>query len=195
MGEHPRKIDPTLNPITRRPGPGRGRPRKSTSGIPGIPGSSPQDTELIDPTQSQQQSPDPHQIPQSMPPQIPMDPNVGPAPTPMMDAAPPEMQAPPPQETVVMQTDGVEGVGGVEGVEGVESVGGVEGVEGVEGVDGVAEVEVVEGVSFDETSEEPEEHAAKRAKLEENHDPALNDEAILSALAAHNNPAEDYNTE
>lgn len=52
-------------------------------------------------------------------------------------------------------------------------------------------------VSFDDADEEPDEHAAKRAKLEENHDPALNDEAILSALAAHNNPGSvvHYNTE
>lgn len=94
----------------------------------------------------------------------------------MMDAAPPEMQGPPP-EAVIMETDDVDGVGEVEAVEGVD------------GVDGVDEV------AFEDTSEEPEEHAAKRAKIEENHDPALNDEAILSALAAHNNPAEDYNTE
>lgn len=54
-----------------------------------------------------------------------------------------------------------------------------------------------EAVSFVDASEEPDEHAAKRAKLEENHDPALNDEAILSALAAHNNPTgvDHYNTE
>lgn len=85
-----------------------------------------------------------------------MDPNIGPAPTPMMETAPVQMQAPPPPQPVVMQT---------------------------------------EVVSFEETSDDPDEHAAKRAKLEENHDPALNDEAILSALAAHNNPAEHYNTE
>ncbi|KAF7542868.1 hypothetical protein G7Z17_g11209 [Cylindrodendrum hubeiense] len=28
VGESSRKVDPTMNPITRRPGPGRGRPRK-----------------------------------------------------------------------------------------------------------------------------------------------------------------------
>lgn len=28
MSDSPRKTDPTMNPITRRPGPGRGRPRK-----------------------------------------------------------------------------------------------------------------------------------------------------------------------
>lgn len=96
-----------------------------------------------------------------MQPQPPMDPNVGPAPTPMMDAAPTQAQAqvppPPPPQPMVLQP---------------------------------------EGVSFEGASEEPDEHAAKRPKLEENHDPALNDEAILSALAAHTSPGVDhYNPE
>jgi hypothetical protein len=30
-GESSRKLDPTMNPITRRPGPGRGRPKKQSS--------------------------------------------------------------------------------------------------------------------------------------------------------------------
>lgn len=97
-----------------------------------------------------------------------------------MDAAPQEMQdmqVPPPPENIVMQADDVDEAKDV--------------VEGVDGVDGLE----VGGVPFDQTSEEPDEHVVKRAKIEENHDPALNDEAILSALAAHNSPAEDYNTE
>ncbi|KAH7154986.1 hypothetical protein B0J13DRAFT_544473 [Dactylonectria estremocensis] len=40
-GESSRKVDPTMNPITRRPGPGRGRPRKqppvSAEGAPMVP--------------------------------------------------------------------------------------------------------------------------------------------------------------
>jgi hypothetical protein len=105
-----------------------------------------------------------------MQPQPSMDPSVGPAPTPMMDAVPTQAQPPvpppqqqqqppppPPPEPMVLQT---------------------------------------EGVSFEAASEEPDEHAAKRPKLEENHDPALNDEAILSALAAHTSPGVDhYNPE
>ncbi|RSL97369.1 hypothetical protein CEP52_010934 [Fusarium oligoseptatum] len=39
LNENSRKVDPTLNPITRRPGPGRGRPRKQppvpVAGVPG----------------------------------------------------------------------------------------------------------------------------------------------------------------
>lgn len=160
--ENPRKIDPTLNPITRRPGPGRGRPRKSTGGGPDSESASPGQVQAQMETgvqlQDQQQQSQPEQLQQqaSMQPQPPMDPNVGPAPTPMMDAAPPQVEDSPPPQPMVMQT---------------------------------------EGVSFEDASEESDEHAAKRPKLEENHDPALNDEAILSALAAHTQPGtvEHYN--
>lgn len=156
--DSPRKLDPTTNPITRRPGPGRGRPKKAAANAAAD--ASPQGSDGVDPAQAQQQPQDQVQdIPQqTLPPQPDMDTSVGPAPTPMMEPAPPQMQPSPPQQPVVMQT---------------------------------------EAVSFVDASEEPDEHAAKRAKLEENHDPALNDEAILSALAAHNNPAgvDHYNTE
>ena len=168
LGDNPRKVDPTLNPITRRPGPGRGRPRKSIGGASADAQGS--DSASPSPAQSQIQQQQPPQaqpldLEQSMQPQPPMDPGVGPAPTPMMDAAPTQAQAqvpppqPPPPQPMVLQP---------------------------------------EGVSFEGASEEPDEHehAAKRPKLEENHDPALNDEAILSALAAHTSPGVDhYNPE
>lgn len=158
MSDSPRKLDPTTNPITRRPGPGRGRPKKAAANAAAGAGS--QVPDGVDQAQAQQQpQAQPQHIPQQpLPPQPAMDAGVGPAPTPMMESAPSQMQASPPQQPVVMQT---------------------------------------EGASFVDASEEPDEHAAKRAKLEENHDPALNDEAILSALAAHNNPAgvDHYNTE
>lgn len=160
LSENPRKIDPTLNPITRRPGPGRGRPRKSAGGGPDSESASPGQVQAELELQDQQQQSQPEQLQQQAPmqPQPPMDPNVGPAPTPMMDAAPPQVEASPPQQPMIMQT---------------------------------------EGVSFEDASEESDEHAAKRPKLEENHDPALNDEAILSALAAHTQPGsvEHYNPE
>ncbi|KAG8160255.1 hypothetical protein KVR01_009791 [Diaporthe batatas] len=170
LGDNPRKIDPTLNPITRRPGPGRGRPRKSvgaaTADGQGADSASPSPSQTqIQHQQQQQQQPPQAQaldLEQSMQPQPPMDPGVGPAPTPMMDAAPTQAQAPmpPPQQPaqppqpMVLQPEGV--------------------------------------VSFEGAGEEPDEHAAKRPKLEENHDPALNDEAILSALAAHTSPGVDH---
>ena len=165
LGDNPRKIDPTLNPITRRPGPGRGRPRKSVGGASADAQGSESASPSPSQTQIQQQQPpqaQPLDLEQSMQPQPPMDPSVGPAPTPMMDAAPTQAQSqvqppPPPPQPMVLQP---------------------------------------EGVSFEGASEEPDEHAAKRPKLEENHDPALNDEAILSALAAHTSPGVDhYNPE
>lgn len=149
---NPRKVDPTTNPITRRPGPGRGRPRKSAANAAaGVPAdASAQVPDVVDPTQGQQSTPLVQQISQQpLPPQPNMDPGVGPAPTPMMESAPSQMHAPSAQSSLEMQT---------------------------------------EGVFSEDASEDPDEHAAKRAKLEENHDPALNDEAMLSALAAHNNP-------
>lgn len=170
LGDNPRKVDPTLNPITRRPGPGRGRPRKSVGGASADAQGS-ESASPSSPSQShiQQQQPPQAQaldLEQSMQPQPPMDPTVGPAPTPMMDAAPTQDQAqaqvlqppqPPQPQPMVLQP---------------------------------------EGVSFEGEIEEPDEHAAKRPKLEENHDPALNDEAILSALAAHTSPGVDhYNPE
>ncbi|KAG6360654.1 hypothetical protein INS49_011719 [Diaporthe citri] len=169
LGDNPRKVDPTLNPITRRPGPGRGRPRKSVGGASADAQGS-ESASPSSPSQShiqQQQQPSqaqPLDLEQSMQPQPPMDPTIGPAPTPMMDAAPTQDQDPVPQppqpqppQPMVLQP---------------------------------------EGVSFEGASEEPDEHAAKRPKLEENHDPALNDEAILSALAAHTSPGVDhYNPE
>lgn len=168
LGDNPRKIDPTLNPITRRPGPGRGRPRKSVGGAtadaqgPDSASPSPSQPQI---QQQQQPQAQPLDLEQSMQPQPPLDPSVGPAPTPMMDAAstqaqasvPPPQQQPPQPEPMVLQP---------------------------------------EGVSFEGAGAEPDEHAAKRPKLEENHDPALNDEAILSALAAHTSPGVDhYNPE
>lgn len=105
-----------------------------------------------------------------MQPQPPMDPSVGPAPTPMMDAAPTQAQAPipPPQQPAQPPQPMVS----------------------------QPMVLQPEGVAFEGASEETDEHAAKRPKLEENHDPALNDEAILSALAAHTSPGVDhYNPE
>lgn len=49
MNESSRKVDPTLNPITRRPGPGRGRPRKQPAPVPGEMGP-PQHAPLPTPT-------------------------------------------------------------------------------------------------------------------------------------------------
>ncbi|KAK1986705.1 hypothetical protein LZ30DRAFT_704859 [Colletotrichum cereale] len=54
--DNPRKIDPTTNPITRRPGPGRGRPKKqpqqpSPMQLPALPGQPGQPSQLVQPGQ------------------------------------------------------------------------------------------------------------------------------------------------
>lgn len=124
-GDNPRKVDPTLNPITRRPGPGRGRPRKSGAGIsPGLTGDE----------QDHEQQLDASGIVSS------------PA-APIAAASAPQ---PPVTEDLGLGPNG-----------------------------------------------DDSEHIAKRPRLEENQDPALDDEAVLSALAAHTNPTpvDHYSTE
>ncbi|KAL0940995.1 Actin cytoskeleton-regulatory complex protein PAN1-like protein 1 [Colletotrichum truncatum] len=67
--ENPRKVDPTLNPITRRPGPGRGRPKKQPQQpapmpIPSLPAQAAQPGQPPQPGQPQPeqiaQEPQPH---------------------------------------------------------------------------------------------------------------------------------------
>ena len=108
-----RKSDPTENPITRRPGPGRGRPRKQ----PPVP------------------------VGDATPGSDPSQPATGPAP------------------------------------------------------EGVSEAATVSGPSTDAMAIEDaageddlEEQPSKRPRLEDNTDPALTDEAVLSVLGAHSNP-------
>ncbi|KAB5585790.1 hypothetical protein GE09DRAFT_1048833 [Coniochaeta sp. 2T2.1] len=77
--DSPRKVgDPTLNPITRRPGPGRGRPKKQASSDPAAPGASASPAQQplppIPPTTSIPSSiPSlmPSSMPSSMPPALP----------------------------------------------------------------------------------------------------------------------------
>lgn len=45
-----------------------------------------------------------------------------------------------------------------------------------------------ESLAVDPSLEDSDEQPAKRPRLDENQDPSLDDEAVLSALAAHNNP-------
>jgi hypothetical protein len=55
---------------------------------------------------------------------------------------------------------------------------------------------VPERLDVDPSLDDAVEPVVKRQKLEENHDPSLEDEAVLNALAAHNNPTQvEYATE
>lgn len=70
----PRRVDPTLNPITRRPGPGRGRPRK-------LPGQQSEDPEQTIAAAQPQPEPEP-EIP--LTPVVAGPPPPAPPPAPMM---------------------------------------------------------------------------------------------------------------
>ncbi|PSR83134.1 hypothetical protein BD289DRAFT_453985 [Coniella lustricola] len=167
IGDLPRKFDPTQDPITRRPGPGRGRPRKSAVTDPGTSTpSTPSGADGVGLVEIKQQQEEEQQQPlalppqqQSLAPQPDMQSDIGPAPTPMMESAHAQLPPAPEQHHVVIQPE-----------------------------------DIAFGDASDEP-DEPDEHVTKRPKLEEDSDPALNDEAILSALAAHNNPdaVEHYN--
>ncbi|KAJ4409961.1 hypothetical protein N0V82_009363 [Gnomoniopsis sp. IMI 355080] len=162
---NPRKIDPTTNPITRRPGPGRGRPRKSAANTTATAAAATATASASgSPADGSAQGPDvvdPIQEPQNLAQQISQQPLPPLPPQPNMD---PGVG---PAPTPMMESAPTQ----------------------IHAPPSQSPLEIqTDGVFSEDASEEPEEHAAKRAKLEENHDPALNDEAMLSALAAHNNP-------
>jgi hypothetical protein len=129
-----------MNPITRRPGPGRGRPRKQPPGtLPGVAtvGS-------------------PGVIPGTLPPGVAAPGQATMLPPGLPDGGPP---VPHPDESLPLDAS----------------------------------------VDRDGDGEEDEidERELKRPRLEDTTDPALEDEAVLNALAAHNNPSgvEAYATE
>lgn len=116
----PRKVgDPTLNPITRRPGPGRGRPKKQAS-VP-LGGAA-------------------------------AGPGTGPAPSPVQQPLPPV----PPTVAVPAQPE--------------------------------TATPASEPMAVDPSLEDSDEQPAKRPRVEGTQEPSLEDEAVLNALAAHNNP-------
>ena len=125
------KSDPTLNPITRRPGPGRGRPRKQPAA------SLDASTPVLD-----------HEAQ----PQAPMDAPGGDVDADGMSLSDPGSGVP-------------------------HSHAGTLPLDPTADVDRDGEGEVLD---------EPE---LKRPRLDVNTDPSLEDEAVLTALAAHNNPA------
>ncbi|KAK0705123.1 hypothetical protein B0H67DRAFT_499020 [Lasiosphaeris hirsuta] len=142
---NPRKADPTQNPITRRPGPGRGRPRKQPAVAP-VEGGTPGDPSLV----------------------------------------------------------GVPGIPDLSGVAGGSDISGLSDTQGIEtGQSGSqppppiasslstqADTPVADDLAVDpslEDADADDEHAAKRPRLDEN--PSLDDEAVMNALAAHNDPS------
>ncbi|KAK4241352.1 hypothetical protein C8A03DRAFT_41181 [Achaetomium macrosporum] len=206
--ENPRKIDPTLNPITRRPGPGRGRPRKQASGAAGA-------------------AAGPAGVPS------PGAQQVGAPPAGAVLGAPPIVQGPPaggvphgvPMHAQYPGVPGVSGapptpvstVSGAPGTPGMPTMPAAQGlpmgqgqpmVQGQPqsappmpgpGVAPQAQMTAPGELAVDPSLEEEpeEEHAAKRQRLNDSQDPSLEDEAVLNALAGHNNPTTpgEYTTE
>ncbi|KAJ4316436.1 hypothetical protein N0V84_007874 [Fusarium piperis] len=94
--ENSRKVDPTLNPITRRPGPGRGRPRKQPPApVTGVPG------EGIPNQMMGLVAPGPHNAQPVQAYGVPPDQAILPQPMPATAAGPGPVPAPAPTATAV----------------------------------------------------------------------------------------------
>lgn len=150
-----------MNPITRRPGPGRGRPRKQPNSTPG------------DATQANQLQPQPAapMAPPNMGPPNMGPANMSPAPMPGAPMSGAHMSGAPMPGSQVPTAD----MGG-----------------------GVGPPHMSDGLSMShEVDDDLDEHAVKRPRLDDNTDPALEDEAMLNALAAHssNTPVDHYGAE
>ncbi|CAN8103853.1 unnamed protein product [Discula destructiva] len=170
---NPRKIDPTENPITRRPGPGRGRPRKSAAAAAAAAAAASTSTAAATGPASAGPAVD-----ASLQAADGIDPAHGQDSQTLAQQV--SQQSLPP---LPPQPDMNPGVGPAP----TPMMDSTPAPMHAPPPDHSVEMQT-EGVFSEDVSEESDEHAAKRAKLEENHDPALNDEAMLSALAAHNNP-------
>ncbi|KAK3320952.1 hypothetical protein B0T19DRAFT_253922 [Cercophora scortea] len=158
--DSPRKLDPTLNPITRRPGPGRGRPRKPVAPVTGA---------------------------------TPPEGSDGLAGTVMSTSA-----VPVPIPGVPAVARGAPGLSGVPGPHQLGQIQGqpplpvsqsmsIESQTPMPGDDDLAVDPSLDDVDVGDV-DDASQHMAKRPRLDPNQDPSLEDEAVMHALAAHNNP-------
>ncbi|KAK4101003.1 hypothetical protein N658DRAFT_507320 [Parathielavia hyrcaniae] len=199
-GDNPRKLDPAVNPITRRPGPGRGRPRKQTAtdAAPGsisVSGSQPPEAQPVG-AQSAGVTPD---TPGAPSPLVP-----GAAPTagiphgvaihPLYQGVGGMRNAPPPAPLST--------VPGAPGTPGMPLESSPQGLAVAQGqpqppppqagqpIAPQAQMTSPEDLAVDPNLEDEadEEHAAKRQRLDDSQEPTLEDEAVLNVLAGHNNP-------
>ncbi|PKS09706.1 hypothetical protein jhhlp_004327 [Lomentospora prolificans] len=166
-----RPVDPTLNPITRRPGPGRGRPRKQpqTQPPPGalpqpLPQQIQQQPQVQVPVQEQHQPQQQQQPPQMMPTQIhtpvvgSMQPSESPTLSPpvnVTNAMPAPMSVPVPVPVSLEATDSLT-------------------------------------IPDHDEDEEPDGHVVKRQRLDDSPpEQTLNDNDVLGQLT-HGNPPDSY---
>lgn len=199
-----------MNPITRRPVPGRGRPRKQPPGdqvAPGTPGTP--STGVAPPPVSH-----PGVAPLGPPPGAPPG---APGVHPLYPNAPPVAGVPPgvpvgtplagvpvPPHAVVPAVPGTPGAPAMPNIPSH----GLPVSQGPpqpppsqvnQGVAPQAQMTAPQDLAVDPNLEEDtEEHASKRQRLsDDSQDPSIEDEAVLNALAVHNNPETpgDYTTE
>ncbi|KAK4120802.1 hypothetical protein N657DRAFT_140917 [Parathielavia appendiculata] len=208
-GDNSRKIDPAVNPITRRPGPGRGRPRKQPAAAtaPGsapVSGTQPAEAQSVG-AQSAGVSPADVTSGTSGAPS-PLVPGVG------QTAGVPHGVAIHPQYPGVGRmpsapTAPLSTVPGIPGTPGMPLEPAPQGLAVAQGqpqppppqasqaIAPQAQMAQAHMTSPEELAVDPnleeepeEEHAAKRQRLDDSQEPTLEDEAVLNVLAGHNNP-------
>lgn len=168
------KGDPTMNPITRRPGPGRGRPRKQpANGAPTTPGAAPA-------APGATMVPPPHPAPGDV---------AMPSPVSGVHGLPDVSGLP-----VVPGPVHVPNMADAASVQGGELMPQiptpVDGSVSAQG-DTPAGDDLAVDPSLEDVEDE-DEHAAKRPRLDDSQEPSLDDVAAMNLLAAHNNPTGDY---
>lgn len=180
-----RNNDPSQNPITRRPGPGRGRPRKNPVANPANPANPPNPANPAAPA-----------------PLAPMGMGAAPvapmgtgAPAPLPGMAP--SNAPAPAHVAGMPNIPVPHHGDASSMTDAQSIQDADGEspqprmtgDGSLSVSGHGNTPLGDDLgAVDPSLEDPDEHMAKRPRLHENQDPSLEDVAVMNALSAHNNP-------
>ncbi|KAK4175961.1 hypothetical protein QBC36DRAFT_16587 [Triangularia setosa] len=198
----PRKIDPTLNPITRRPGPGRGRPRKNPA--------PPTAADHAAAAAAVAAAGGPVQAPGVAPGAAPgvgpgLAPGVAPGAVPGAAAGPPGMPpvagAPPtPQQITSVPVPVIPGMPAPSGVpmhpmytQNVQAQGQTPVRPPPRPVNAggapPAQMDSPDNLAVDPNLEDDsDEHIVKRQRLDDSQSGSLDDEAMMSALSAHNEP-------
>ena len=175
-----RNNDPTQNPITRRPGPGRGRPRKIPVANPANPADptnpapgplAPMGAAPVAPMGTGVPAPIPGVVPGMAPSNAPALPNVAGMPN-----------IPPPHGDGESMTD-------AHSIQDADGESPQPRMTGDGSLSGHGDTPIGDDLAaVDPSLEDPEEHMAKRPRLHDNSDPSLEDVAVMNALSAHNNP-------
>ncbi|KAK1832734.1 hypothetical protein QBC39DRAFT_370748 [Podospora conica] len=177
-----RNNDPTQNPITRRPGPGRGRPRKAPVANPANPANP---------------APVPHAaMGAGAAPVAPMGPGA-PVPIPipgvvsgMAPSNPPALPNVAGVPNIPAQHGDASSMADAHSIQDADGESPQPRMTGDGSLSGHGDTPLGDDLAaVDPSLEDADEHLAKRPRLHENHDPSLDDDvAVMNALTAHNNP-------